>query len=131
MISFTSYLLESVDRENLLRCAVVKLFTDHPNPDDSDVHALAEKLKVDPHELEEIIYELLTSLLEGVGKHKSVPIDNFDPEQIKMGIEVELEHTDSRAIALQIAKDHLSEIPDYYTRLKKMEDDGKKELNIK
>jgi len=106
MISLTSYLFENADRENLLRCAIVKLFTDHPNPDDSDVHALAEKLKVDPHEFEEIIYELLTGLLKGVGKHKSVPISEFDPEELNMGIEVELEHTDSRAIALQIAKDH-------------------------
>jgi len=46
-------------------------------------------------------------------------------------LKIELEHTDSRAIALQIAKDHLVELPDYYTRLKKMEEEGKKELNIK
>jgi hypothetical protein len=41
-----------------------------------------------------------------------------------MGIEIELEHTDDREIAKKIALDHLAEIPDYYTRLKKMEDEA-------
>jgi len=40
----------------------------------------------------------------------------------RMGIEVELEHTNSRVLSKQIAKAHLSEMPDYYTQLKKMEE---------
>lgn len=47
----------------------------------------------------------------------------YDPVQLKMGIEVEMEHTTDPAVAEKIAKDHLAEIPDYYTRLKKMEED--------
>lgn len=116
-----------------LRCAVTKFFAENPNPDDMDFHALADKLKISPHELEEVAYELLTGLLKGVGKHKEVPVTTYDPEQIKMGLEVEKEHTDSPAIALQIAKDHLSEpgLGDYYTRLKKMEIEAKREVGIK
>lgn len=121
----------SEEQKNLARCAIAKLFTEHPNPDDSDIHSLANKLQIDPHEFEEVIYELLTGLLKGVGKHKDVPIDKYDPKEIKMGIEVEQEHTDSKAIALQIAKDHLAELPDYYTRLAKMEEEGKKALGEK
>ncbi|GEM_PF-2359466 len=68
---------------------------------------------------------------KGVGKHKDVPDDKFDPKQLAMGIEVEKEHTDNPAIAKEIAKDHLAELPDYYTRLKKMEEEGKKELGIR
>ena len=34
---------------------------------------------------------------------------------------VELEHTDDANIALEIAKDHLSEFPDYYNALEEME----------
>jgi len=60
-------------------------------------------------------------VLESIGKHNNVSIENFCPKQIKMGIEIEKEHTDDPDIALRIAKDHLSEIPDYYTRLKAME----------
>jgi hypothetical protein len=42
-----------------------------------------------------------------------------------MGIEVEKEHTDNPMVAVEIATDHLSEIPDYYTRLDAMEKEAK------
>lgn len=42
-----------------------------------------------------------------------------DPEQLRIGIEVEKEHTDDEAIAEKIARDHLAEDPHYYTKLKK------------
>jgi hypothetical protein len=45
----------------------------------------------------------------------------FDPEQLAMGLKVEMEHTDNPMVALEIAMDHLMEIPDYYTHLDKME----------
>lgn len=45
----------------------------------------------------------------------------YDPEQLEMGMWIEMEHTDDPKIAEKIVKDHLAEIPDYYTRLVKME----------
>ena len=42
-------------------------------------------------------------------------------DELSMGINVETEHTKSKKKAKEIALDHLEEIPDYYTRLKKME----------
>ena len=60
-------------------------------------------------------------LLKKVGKHNNVPDSNFDPKELAMGIKVELEHTDDRSVAKNIAKDHLTELPDYYSRLRKME----------
>jgi hypothetical protein len=42
----------------------------------------------------------------------------YDPEELKKGIEVELEHTNYRAIATIIAKHHLAEDPEYYVKLK-------------
>lgn len=47
---------------------------------------------------------------------------DFDQEQLKMGIEAELEHTNDRQMALEIAMDHLKEDPKYYTKLKKIEE---------
>lgn len=44
-----------------------------------------------------------------------------------MGIPIEHEHTKDRDLAMDIALQHLDEIPDYYTRLKKMESSAKKE----
>lgn len=45
-------------------------------------------------------------------------------KQLRIGVKVESEHTTSQTTAKEIAMDHLSEIPDYYTRLDKMEKEG-------
>lgn len=42
-------------------------------------------------------------------------------QQLLLGTQVEMEHTDDPEVAEQIALEHLDEIPDYYTRLKEME----------
>lgn len=46
----------------------------------------------------------------------------FNKDQLEKGIKVEKEHTTLDFIAEKIAKDHLEEIPDYYTHLLKMEE---------
>lgn len=51
--------------------------------------------------------------------------EGFDPKQVMLGMGVEMEHTDDPKIALEITLDHLKELPDYYTRLDKMEKDAK------
>ena len=61
-------------------------------------------------------------------KH-GVSIDQINRELIK-GAKVELEHTDSKEMAREVALDHLTEFPDYYTRLDKMEKGAKKELKL-
>ena len=47
-------------------------------------------------------------------------------KQLRMGVKVESEHTSSKTTAKEIAMDHLSEMPDYYTRLDKMEKEALK-----
>jgi len=42
------------------------------------------------------------------------PDSDYDPEQLKAGMEVESEHTDDPAIQKFIAKDHIDEREDYY-----------------
>jgi len=51
------------------------------------------------------------------GRGDGRPDEDFDPAQLHRGIVVELEHTYDRAIAKEIAKDHLTEDPDYYRKL--------------
>lgn len=48
--------------------------------------------------------------------------------QLKKGLEVEIEHTNDKEKAREIVMDHLSEFPDYYDRLKKMEKSADKEF---
>jgi len=47
--------------------------------------------------------------------------NEFDARQIMKGMEVEMEHTDDPRQALEIAMDHLMEIPNYYDELADME----------
>lgn len=50
---------------------------------------------------------------------KGSKLSDFDPEQVKMGLAIEREHTDDPKIALDIVLDHLTENPKYYSALKK------------
>jgi hypothetical protein len=50
----------------------------------------------------------------------------YDPIELKQGIEVEKEHTDNSEIAEIIAKQHLAEDPKYYSNLKKVHTEAKK-----
>jgi hypothetical protein len=51
---------------------------------------------------------------------------SFIQKQLEMGEPIEHEHTRDHDLARDIALQHLDEIPDYYTRLKKMEADAKR-----
>lgn len=61
------------------------------------------------------------SLSGGIAERKGVTEKDVDPKELAAGIVVEAEHTNDPELAKRIALDHLSEIPDYYTRLKIME----------
>jgi len=67
--------------------------------------------------------------VEDIAKKHDVSVDSIK-SQIEMGKKVELEHVDDSELAEEIAMDHLEEIPDYYTRLKDMEKEAKKELSL-
>ena len=113
-------LMEVQDMANSdLHNEIIKWFIKNPYPKDDAVHALAEKLGVNPHEFEGHIYMILSDILTE-GKSKGF-MGSYDPKQLKMGTKVEYEHTNITLISEKIAKDHLAEIPDYYTRLAKME----------
>ena len=55
-----------------------------------------------------------------VSKHHKVS-KNQILKQLKMGIKVEMEHTDDPKKAAEIALDHIKENPEYYTKLKTIE----------
>lgn len=67
--------------------------------------------------------------LEDIATHHKCSLKEIEDE-VEIGKKVEMEHTDDLDEALEITKDHLWEIPDYYTRLAKMEKEAKKEDNI-
>lgn len=59
------------------------------------------------------------ALVGGIGDDTDE--DDVDQDELEMGEEVELEHTNDRNIAREIALDHLTEDDHYYSHLKEME----------
>jgi hypothetical protein len=64
------------------------------------------------------------------GKADGKPDSDFSEKQLSVGDRIEKEHTTDPAKAHEIAKDHLEEIPDYYTRLVKMEREAEKSAGL-
>jgi len=73
------------------------------------------------------IYKKMTESLQEVAEPAKE--EDVDPEELAMGIEVEMEHTDDKEEAKKIALQHLAEVPDYYSKLKKYVE-PKERLNI-
>lgn len=65
-----------------------------------------------------------------IGKHNDTPDTDFNADELALGIKTEMEHTDNQEIAKSIAKDHLSELSNYYTLLLKMEGDNKQATEL-
>jgi hypothetical protein len=89
------------------------------------ISALSQKLKTPTSEIPMFkgTKDALDSLSIREGKKKKEPKKELHPNQIhpqelRMGIKVELEHTDDLDKAKKIALDHLAENPFYYTALK-------------
>jgi hypothetical protein len=88
----------------------------NPNPEDAEIHKLAESLGIPPDEMEDIAYSMLSDMLS---EDKQEPEQDMDPKELKKGEKTEKEHTKEPEVAKKIAKDHLTEDPKYYTKLKK------------
>lgn len=73
-----------------------------------------------------------------IGDKVGIDFTRYSLNEFKRGLEVEMEHgsrmgetnitNDDESITAKIAWAHLQEIPDYYTRLDKMEKDAEKEM---
>jgi len=71
--------------------------------------------KIDP------LKSVKTHSPKSIAKHHGVGLDEI-MSQLEMGTRIEQEHTSDPKVAREIALDHLKEMPDYYSRLKKMEE---------
>ena len=72
-----------------------------------------------PNQLSDEEIEEVFNLVSGKVQEIQTPAKekDVDPKELKMGIEVEMEHTDDPAKAKVIALQHLAEDPKYYTKL--------------
>ena len=86
-----------------------------PKGMDCPSHGSVKCPKVKPHKT-----------VEAIAKKHRMNVSDIQ-KQLDMGLPIEHEHTKNKTLATYIALQNLEEIPDYYTRLKKMEADAKKE----
>ncbi len=98
------------------KCPICKkMRCDHEHKNDDTACAICRHHPCDcVEEQEEVEYKGNKIM---VGKHDDVSDSRFDPDELSMGIEDELQHTnDDKRVAKNIAKDHLTQIPDYYSK---------------
>jgi len=92
-----------------------------------NVLAPNEVAKIDGSRGELKAAEVKDVLHGGAADH--VPDSEFDPKALAEGKSHEREHTDDGQTAKEIAKDHLSEDPAYYKKVKQIEKDSSVYLN--
>ena len=99
---------------------IIEFLDDNPNPPDEKIHELSDKMKIQTPKFEAKVYGILSDIIEhGKGGKPN-------PRELAMGVKIKMEHTKYPELARSIALAHLKEIPDYYTRLKKMEKEAGK-----
>lgn len=115
----------SDDKKSEIFEKTVEFIKDKENLSDSELHNWAESEGFDTFEVEELMYFLAYNFVHllhsGKAYDSGTTEEDVDADELAQGIKVEMEHTDDEFLAKKIALDHLSELGDYYTRLKKME----------
>jgi hypothetical protein len=90
--------------------------------EDDEVLAMLDKIEKEKEGEEAVMGQYDESLSEGrkkkEKKEEELNPNAIHPQELRMGIRVELEHTDDLDKAKKIAIDHLKENPFYYTQLK-------------
>ena len=98
------------------------------NPTDSQLQQFAGSQGTDIDDPQAVINKLAVLFANfwfgGKSNEKHITSDKVDENELQMGIKVEYEHSPDFVVSRKIALDHLAEIPDYYTRLDKMEQDA-------
>jgi hypothetical protein len=101
---------------------------------DNRVHTLYRIGKIIDTEIQ-MPNQFTVEMAKEIGEKLGVDWSQFDVEQFRMGMDIELEHglrdpdtnvtNNDPLITGKIALAHLKEFPDYYTRLEKLEEVAK------
>jgi hypothetical protein len=77
--------------------------------------------KMKKSELRKLVREIIEIVEDEIpgGKGDNLSSTDLDQTELQKGIKVETEHTNDPVKAEEIAKDHLAEDPQYYTKLEK------------
>ncbi len=113
-----------MDKNRLLELAGIEIKNVEDDNKKDKLISILRKNNLSNNDLKDFdklfIASMLSNLLKKF-KHVNDPDEKFDSKQLEMGVKIEHEHTNDSYLAKIIAKAHLSELPDYYTKLKEME----------
>lgn len=101
--------LNSVSQENNI----------DPENDETGINPVFDKTDNFDGMFEDLVGQKIAGNPEEEAASRSTLIKNYNmnPEQLRIGIDTEMEHTNDRTVAEKIAIDHLKEDPEYYTKL--------------
>jgi hypothetical protein len=100
--------------------AIIDMFTLYSEVTDDMIKKLANNLNIPEEVLENEIYSIMSNFFNK-GMSRDNPNAPIDPNELRAGIKVEMEHTSNPLISEKIARDHLTEDASYYTHLAVME----------
>ena len=105
---------------------IIDFFVRNPNAKYDELSRFVKSKGIDYYDMDYALTDLASSFVGFMfeGKYANADLSSVDADQLARGTEVEREHTSKDIIAKKIALDHLAEIPDYYTRLDKMESEA-------
>jgi len=118
-----SILTESINFDNFDEAIVLskKEFEPEEETTEDEFDALLKQIEDEKYGERVVKSDVLDEPLEeqlNEGKGKELHPNQIHPGELRMGIRVEMEHTDDLKKAEKIALDHLAENPFYYTALK-------------
>lgn len=112
---FTRYLREEKEKSKKEIIDRIKtFFAKNPNPSDSDIHALADELNIDPHEFEEYIYSILSNYIKN---------ESNITEQLKMVNEIFIEEAKDDLEILRLSMIAELDAVNLYERMAKIAKD--------
>jgi TFIIF-interacting CTD phosphatase-like protein len=119
-MKFVEYIKEESkkDSKDFVKATLIKRFHEDKKVTESELKNLAEKNGMSFSQINEMVYTILTDMLFRTRNKRAIEVDK---KELEMGIEEEMEHTDSKEIAKIIALDHLYAVKNYYTLLKYVE----------
>ena len=126
-MKFTNYIKESSsknlkEKEDMLKTKLIKRFNNEKHVSLEELNKIAKDNDKTPEEIYEMVFKILNEFL-----YRRYEKFTGDKKELMSGIKDEFEHSSEPLIAEIIAKDHLKQVPNYYTLLKKIEPDESKE----
>ena len=115
------------DVETDTKTSIISFLLDNPNASKHEVESFANQSSIEVENIYGEIFSLASRMAAflsgGLAKEQGITEKDVSKEELELGIETESEHTEDEEIAKKIALDHLSEIGNYYSLLKDMEEE--------